>query len=141
MGCTTALLSLGCNINHRVKGVIADCGYSSMKDVMEQLSSTWYKVPSFPIVGIVDLYCKMFAGFSMSETDTTSALKENTIPILFIHGEEDTFVPCEQARTNYARTQGPKELVWIKGAHHAESIITDPELYHAKLEYFFNTYK
>ena len=141
MGCTTSLFSLGCNMNMRVKGVIADCGYMSMRDVISYLAKEWYKVPAFGLVTLVNLWCNLIAHFDMSETDTKKALKDNNIPILFVHGEEDTFVPGEHARQNYARTNGPKELVWVKGAGHAESIIKDPELYHAKLEYFFNTYK
>lgn len=141
MGCTTSLLALGCNINSRVKGVIADCGYTSMKDSMESIIKNWYGLPTFPLINFLDMYCNLIGHFSMSETDTKKALKNNEIPILFIHGEDDDFVSGENARQNYARTNGPKEIVWVAGAKHAESIIKNPDLYHDKLEYFFNTYK
>ena len=141
MGATSVLLSLSHHKPYMLKGVIADCGYSSMKTECKYLCKNWFHIPAFPLVNIVNFYCNLIARFHMKDTSTKKALTNNEIPILFIHGESDTFVEPENSRTNYARTKGPKELVWIKGANHAESIFKNPELYHAKLEYFFNTYK
>ena len=141
MGCSTSLLSLNCDMPGRVRGVIADCGYTSMKDQLTYVANKWYNVPAFPIVNIINLFCNLLANFDMKDTDTTTALKENITPIMFIHGEEDTFVIPENARQNYAKTCGPKEMVWVKGADHGEAVIANPELYHNRLEYFFDTYK
>lgn len=141
MGATSVLLSLENHVSFLLKGVIADCGYSSMKTECRYICEKWYHLPAYPLIYFVNLYCNLIAKFDMSETSTKKALTKNELPILFIHGDKDTFVVPENSRVNYSRTKGPKELVWIKDANHAESIFKNPELYHAKLEYFFNTYK
>ncbi len=141
MGATTTLLSLESEMNVRLCGAIADCGFTSMKDECKFLLKNLYGLPVFPFINLLNVFCNMFAKFDISETDTTKSLEKNKIPVLFIHGENDSFVIPENTRINYSRTNAPKDLVWIKNANHAESILKDPELYHTKLEYFFNTYK
>ena len=141
MGSSTCLLSLKDKLPFQVKGVIADCGYTSMEYEIKYLCKEWYHLPAFPFVNIVKMYCKLFAGFNPDDTNVVAALKDNEIPILFIHGDADKFVIPENTRINYTATKSPKEVCWISGADHAESIFKDPIKYHNKLEYFFNTYK
>lgn len=141
MGATTSLLTLEYKLPFQVKGVIADSAYTSMNNVFDTLLSSWFHLPGFPIINIINMYCGMIAHFNMDDTNTAKALKENEIPVMFIHGEKDTFVSPENTRTNYALTKGAKEILWIPEANHAEAILKDPNIYHAKLEYFFDTYK
>ena len=141
MGSTTSLLTLKNKLPFQVKGVIADCGYSSMKDELSYLLSRYMHIPAFSIMGIINMFCTMSAHFSMSDTEVKEALKDNHIPILYIHGEDDKFVLPENTRQNYANTNSNKDILWVKGATHGDSCIKDPTLYRARLEHFFNTYK
>ena len=140
-GATTCLLTLESGLDTYISGVIADCGYTSMKTQFNYLAKEWYGIPGFPLVNIVGLFCQFIAKFNMNETSTKKALENNKIPILFIHGEADTFVLPNQTRVNYTRDAGPKEILWVKDANHGESLIVNPEDYHYKLDYFFKTYK
>ena len=141
MGASTCLLSLENDYQNILSGVIADCGFTSMRNLFNNLSKDWFGMPGVPLVGIVGTYCKLFAKFDMEETSTKKALANNKVPVLFIHGEADTFINPEHTRVNYTRDVGPKDILWVAGANHGESLMKDPERYHQKLEYFFSTYK
>lgn len=141
MGASTCLLTLKNKLSYQVKGVIADCGYTSMEYICKSLAKAWYHLPEFPIINILKMYCSLIAGFNMNDTNVVNSLKENEIPILFVHGNDDTFVIPENTRINYSATKANKDILWVDGANHAESILKNPTVYHNKLEYFFNTYK
>ena len=141
MGASTCLLTLKNKLIHQVKGVIADCGYTSMEYVCSHLCRSWYHLPAFLFMYFIKMYCSVFGGFDMDSTNVVTALKDNEIPILYIHGDADTFVVPENTRINYSATTSPKDIVWVEGANHGECIFKNPTLYHDKLEYFFNTYR
>ena len=67
------------------------------------------------------------------------SLKENQIPILFIHGEDDDFITPRHSREMYERTAGAKDLKLIPGAGHAESVLTEPENYRRYVKEFLDT--
>ena len=139
---TEDVSSLGNNeetgVYGNVKGVIADCGYHSMKQQLRDIASGWFHLHWIELLLMrVDLFCRIFAGFSMKETDTTKALKNSRLPMLFFHGEEDTYVFPENSRRNYKLCASEKELVMIPGARHLCCSYADPELYARKLMSFF----
>ena len=65
----------------------------------------------------------------MKDADTTEAMKRNTRPVLFFHGEKDTYVYPNNSFQNYMLCKAPKELVIVQGARHLCSAYADPELY------------
>ena len=97
----------------------------------------------FPVtVAAVGRYCKLRANFSYSDYSVTDALKQNqNIPVLFIHGDADTFVPREMTYKNYLACKAPKELLIVHGADHGLSCVTEPELYRRKVLGFIDRYK
>ena len=40
---------------------------------------------------------RVYGGFDVDEMDAARAVKQATVPILIIHGESDSFVPCEMS--------------------------------------------
>lgn len=56
-----------------------------------------------------------------SKYSSVCAMKENRIPVLFIHGDDDTFVPVTMTYENYKACTAPKELLIVPGADHAMS--------------------
>jgi fermentation-respiration switch protein FrsA (DUF1100 family) len=105
------------------------------------MASEWFHLHWIELLLIrVDLFCRIFAGFKMKDADTTEALKRNKLPILFIHGEEDTYVLPENTVMNYSLCSAPKELVLIPEARHLCSSYEAPELYKKKLDSFFEKY-
>lgn len=57
------------------------------------------------------------------------ALEDNIIPILFIHGADDTFILPKNSEDMAKRTKGYHELHLIPKAGHAMSILTAPQEY------------
>ena len=65
----------------------------------------------------------------MDETSPIEAMKRCTVPVIFIHGEDDDFVPCEMSRRNYEACIAPKAIFTVPGAGHGLSVIYDKEGY------------
>lgn len=56
-------------------------------------------------------------------------MRKSKVPVLIIHGEDDSFVPCEMSRRNYEACASEKELLIVPGADHGMSYVTDKETY------------
>ena len=141
MGAEAVLLASGHDLPKNVRGIIADCGFHSMKQQLRDIASEWFHLHWIEFLLFrVDLFCRVFAGFKMKDADVTEALKHNKLPVLFFHGEEDTYVLPENTVMNYSQCNSPKELVLIPEARHLCSSYEDPELYKDKLDAFFKKY-
>ncbi len=107
MGCATTLMTLGFDLPSNVHGVIADCGFTSPYEIIWKVLSEDKKIPTAKlIIQIGNLYTNKFAGFDMNDYSTYEALaknrsRENQIPILFIHGNKDEYVPLEMSQKNF----------------------------------------
>lgn len=128
MGAATVLMAAGLRLPENVKGIIADCGYTSpeaiIKDVLRRRG-----LPAGPLYFFARQSLRLFAGIDLSSCSATQALREAKIPILFIHGEDDRFVPCEMGRENYEACTAPKTLITVPGAGHGLSYMVDEERY------------
>ena len=127
MGAATVTMTLGFDLPKAVKGCIADCGFTSPEEIFKHVIRHDFHLPPFPFIYTQRLACKMFAGFGINEYSTLNALKNNRVPILFFHGGKDTFVPLRMTMENYKACTGPKELVIIDEATHAQSFLVEPE--------------
>lgn len=136
LGGATVLMTLGENIPN-INGVIDDCGYESVYKLFKDLCKRWFHAPFKPLMIIVNFYAKLFGHFNLYDANT-ECLKNNNVPILFIHGKNDDFVPAENTKENYNKTKGDKEILWIPNAKHAESAKKDKEKYQKYLISFFN---
>lgn len=125
MGCATVLMTLGFRLPENVKGVIADCGFTSPKEIIRQVIRQRLHLPGFLLVPCLSLFSKIFAGYYFGEYSTLEALKENQIPILFIHGKEDRFVPPEMTLRNFEACRAEKQLLMVEGASHGTAYLQD----------------
>ena len=121
MGAATVLMASGEKLPPNVVGVLADCGYSSAKDIMK-LVIREMKLPPDLSYPFVKLAARIFGHFDLEETSPVEAVKKSTVPIIFFHGDADAFVPCEMSRINYeACASKKKKLVIAPGAGHGLS--------------------
>lgn len=142
MGAATVMMASGEeSLPKQVVGIIEDCGYSSVWDELKYQAKEMYNLPAFPILYEVSALSKLRAGFSYGEASSVNQLKKNTLPVLFIHGSQDDFVPTSMVYKNYQATKGPKELYIVKGAKHANSFETDPKGYMEKIAQFLKKYE
>lgn len=130
MGGATVMMASGEEtLPDQVYAIIEDAGYTSVWDELVFQAQDMYGLPAFPLVYQVSTLSKLLAGFSYGQASSVKQLEKNTLPTLFIHGDEDTFVPTEMVYANYEASGGQKELVLVPGADHAKTFSVDPEGY------------
>lgn len=138
MGAAAVLMAAGHKLPRNVRGIISDCAFFNMRTQMKDMASNWFGIKWIELLLMrMDLYCRLFAGFAMKEADTYYALHHNELPILFFHGDKDTYVDVSNAWRLYRRCRAKKELVIVPGARHLCSCYVDSALYRAKLLDFF----
>ena len=123
-----------------VKGIIADCGYTTMDKIISDVQKAWYKASVKPVRMSLDLWCRMIAHFRMKDADALSAMKQAKLPVLFFHGTDDHFVAPYHTEMNAAACISAHHEVYVEGASHGASAQIDPELYERSLREFFEQY-
>jgi len=136
MGGATVLMASGLKLPDNVKGIISDCGFTSPKEVFTHVLNNMYHLPAFPAIQGADFLNKKLAGYGMDECNAKREVQKATVPILFIHGSADTFVPCSMCDEIYENCQSPKKKLIVEGAAHAESYYKDMEAYEEALTEF-----
>lgn len=136
MGASTVLTAGGQPLPQNVIGILADCGYTSAKDIIYRVIRQMGLPPkiSYPFV---KLGARLFGHFDLDETSPIEAVKRCTVPVIFFHGESDDFVPCDMSRENFEACASRKRLVTIPGAGHGLSYAVDPQRYLEELRDFF----
>ena len=113
---------------------VADCGFSDIENVLREGYKNAH-VPGF-LFDLANLGAKVRYGYALRDMRPIDSLTGNRIPVLFIHGAEDSFILPQNSRDMYERTQGIRELRLIEGAGHAESVLKDPAGYRQCVEEF-----
>src|SRR5690625_5098540 len=99
-----------------------------------------YHLPDKPILPTLSLVTKQRANYSLTEASALEQVKKATVPILYITGDADTFVPTEMTNELYENTKSEKELYAYPGANHGESIVLYRDDYLSKMTSFINKY-
>lgn len=145
MGAATAMMVSG-EVQHGlhqlpyVKCFVADCGYTSVWDQFKSELSAQFNLPAFPLLYISDWLCKVRYGWSFREASPLEAIKRCTLPMLFIHGDTDTFVPTSMVHQLYETKSPPKQLWLAPGVDHAHAYRDYPEEYTEIVKDFLNNY-
>lgn len=138
MGATTVLLSTEYSLPEIVKGIIADCGFSSPYEIIKIVGKNFFKVNATLILPIFNLLTLLFGKFSIYKSNTLTAVEKSNVPILLIHGENDTFVPCDMSERLYEKYKDKCRLVLVPKASHGVSYFVDTEKVEKELESFLN---
>ena len=125
MGASTVLMAAELNLPENVKGIIADCGFTSPAEIIKKVMREDMKVPLFPLYYTTKAMSKVVAGFDFEECNAALAVKDCKIPLLFLHGKNDSFVPFSMGEEIYNSAGGKKHAVWVEGADHGCSFLVD----------------
>ena len=125
MGATTVLMAAELPLPENVKGIIADCGFTSPADIIKKVMKEDMKVPLFPLYYTTRALTRLVAGFDFEECNAAAAVKNCKIPLLFLHGKSDSFVPFYMGEEIYNSAEGKKKAVWVEGADHGCSFLVD----------------
>lgn len=128
MGASTVLMASELPLPENVKGIVADCPYSSPMKIILAVARK-RRIPTAIAAVFSWAGAKVYGGFDVREADPVRAVKKAKVPILLIHGESDGFVPCDMSgeiqRANPMRVY----RCTFPGADHGISFLTDPERY------------
>ncbi len=136
MGASTVLSVADAPLPPNVVGILADCGFSSAKEVIGHVIREMGLPPKL-LYPFVKAGAKLFGGFNVEEHPPLAAMKNSRLPILFFHGDSDDFVPCSMSRDNYEACVSRKRLCVVRGAGHGLSYTVDPSAYYEALNGFF----
>ena len=136
MGASTVLMASALPLPKSVSGIVADCGYTSPKAIICSVLRD-HHVPAAPGYAVAKRGARLFCGFDLDSASAPDALRRSHIPVLFIHGDDDRFVPCRMSRENFeASAAEHKKLLIVHNAGHGLSYMLDRPAYLSALHEF-----
>lgn len=140
MGAATVMDVAGERLPHQVKAIIEDCGYTSVWDIFKA-HIDMNNMESEVALHMASLVTKIRAGYYLEDVRPIEQVKKSQTPMLFIHGDQDNFVPFDMVNELYNAATCPKEKLVIQGAGHANSCSVDSELYYQTIFHFIDKYE
>ena len=134
MGASTIMMASGePQFPPNVVCAIADCGFSSINDEFTFNLKRMFHLPAFPFLYAANVISIIETRLNFNNGDVVSYVRRSHTPTLFIHGDQDIFVPTEMVYKLYNAATCEKQLYVAIGAAHVESCYIDPELYYSKV--------
>lgn len=141
MGGAAVMMTAGEKLPPNVKAIVEDCGYSSVKDEFRHEMRYVFGMSPYPVLWFADLMTRIRAGYGFGQASAVRQLQKNhTVPMLFLHGEADRFVPFRMQQKCFDAAACPKERLSVPGAGHAESVAKDPRRVWGTLYSFLSRY-
>jgi len=140
MGATTVLMTSGMELPDTVKGIVADCGFTSPYAIWKHVVENNLHMPYAFYQAAANDLCRKKIHVGAKEYSAVDAMKKCKVPVLFIHGTDDKFVPVEMTYENYKACVAPKRLLVVPGADHGMSYQMDKAGYENSLFEFFAAY-
>lgn len=140
MGATTVLMAAGLELPENVKGIVADCGFTSPHAIWKHVTEENLHL-SYSFHGnLVERLCQKKIRMGTKEYSTIDAMRNCRVPVLFVHGTDDTFVPVSMTYENYQACTAPKQLLIVPGAGHGLSYYVEKERYEDAVKNIWNKY-
>ncbi len=129
MGAATVLMATALALPAAVRGVVADCPYTSPAAIIRKVSVENLHLPAWLAMPLVRVSAWLYGGFRLADASACEALAQATLPMLLIHGEADGFVPCAMSRELKQISAAPTTLLTVPGADHGISYMVDTPAY------------
>lgn len=140
MGAATTMMVSGEKQPPYVRCFVEDCGYTSVADEFRYELKEMFGLPPFPLLPLASALCKMKFGWDFDEASSLEQVRKCHLPMLFIHGGSDTYVPTDMVYPLYRSKPGIKELWVPRGVEHAESYKDCRGEYTEKVRNFIGKY-
>ncbi|MBE6552567.1 MAG: alpha/beta hydrolase [Ruminococcaceae bacterium] len=137
MGGATVLMAAGEELPSEVKGIISDCAFTSPYSIWKHVAENNIGISYSLCKDLLNSFCKKRISLPMDHYSTLDAMKKCNIPVLFIHGANDRFVPIQMTYENYMACRSDKRLFVVPGAGHITSYSTDTEGYQKAVTEFW----
>lgn len=126
MGAATVMYTSALELPGSVRGIVADCGYTSPRAEFEHVLTCAGSIPRRLPLAIMRVMARMALGIDINER-VSDALERTQLPILMIHGADDSFVPARMSLENFSHCQSHARMELFPGAAHGMSMNADPE--------------
>ncbi|TMN21643.1 alpha/beta hydrolase [Lentibacillus cibarius] len=136
MGATTVLMASGEKLPREVKGIVAASGYSTVKAELAHQLKYLYHLPSFPLLDVTSMITKVRAGYMLGEASAVEQVKQNTLPLMIIHGGSDELVPTDMAEEIYDAAGGDKSIWIVPDAGHTKAFDIKTKTYEKRVGAF-----
>ena len=140
MGSATVLSVSGEDLPDNVKGIVADCGYTSVWDEFTYQLKALFNLPSFPVMNLSNMVTIVKAGYSLKDASPIEQVAKSKTPILYIHGDKDDFVPYYMMDELYKATSSEKSKLTVQNAGHGKADLVNPDLYWNTVTDFLGKY-
>lgn len=140
MGASTVLMTASLDLPENVRGILADCGFTSAHEIWKHTVNNNLHLLYGAYGYMIDEICKKKIKVDSRNITTLAALNEAKVPVAFVHGSDDRFVPVSMTYKNYKTCSSPKELLIVPGADHGQSYYTEREKYEAFTRAFWEKY-
>ncbi|SFF87762.1 alpha/beta hydrolase [Prevotella sp. KH2C16] len=136
MGAATAMCISGEELPPYVRGFVEDCGYTSVWEEFKGEMRAQFGLPAFPLLYTASALCKLRFGWSFGEASPLRQVGKCKLPMLFIHGDADTYVPFPMLDELYSAKPGVKERYVAPKSIHALSYRDHPQEYARRVAAF-----
>lgn len=140
MGAATTMMVSGESLPEYVKCFVEDCGYTSVWAQFSKELKEDFGLPEFPLMYTTNWLCDLVYGWNFAEASAICQVGKCKLPMLFIHGEKDDYVPTFMVYQLYEAKPQPKEIWTVPNADHATSYKLNKETYTEKVKQFTNKY-
>ncbi|WP_416326453.1 alpha/beta hydrolase [[Eubacterium] hominis] len=136
MGASTVMMCADA-VSYPIEAIIEDCGFSNLKDQLTHIVKQMVpKVPSSFLIGCLSLVMKWKSGYRIKDANPSIHVQHSKVPILFLHGDRDTFISIDMMEELYTLCNNKKRKVMIPGGRHANSCKIRPQLYWESIDSF-----
>lgn len=136
MGAATVLMASDLDLPPNVRGIWADCPYSSPKEILRAVCARM-RLPVQTAYPLALFGALIYGHFCIWRSSAVKSVVRSKVPVLLVHGEEDKLVPNSMSRRIYEACGSDKMLLSVKGAGHGLSYLIDPQKYEEVLDQFF----
>lgn len=140
MGAATVMMAAGEELPPNVRVIVEDCGYSSVVEEFTYQLEALFGLPRFPLIQSCSVVARLRAGYWLEEGNAVEQVKKAKVPMLFIHGGSDTFVPSYMLDLVYEAANVPKERILVEGAGHGAASAVMGEAYWQRVKEFMEGY-
>lgn len=135
MGAATLLLASGEVMPAQVAGLIADSSYTSVYSGIRSSLPQFSRLPIKRFLRIANRYSKQLVGYPFLQISVTRQIGSNHLPVLFLHGESDSFLAVSESNTLMEATAGEKQQIIFPGMGHLQAVTDAPEYWPTVLDF------
>ena len=138
MGGATVLMASALELPENVAAIISDSAFTSPADILSHVIRKSYHINPSIILPFMNMWSKALAKYSFYDVSAEDTVRQAKVPILFIHGLDDDFVPSEMSKRSLEACASKKDFVFVEKAGHGESYLVDNERCEATLKSFIS---